>query len=173
LAAVFGLLLWQAGELKLAGYVFGGFAAAFGIFAAIGYGALQAIGRLGRTGSVSWRYGLANLLRRPRANAVQITAIAVGLTAILLLTMIRGDLLDAWRGRLPPDAPDRFLVNIQPEQRGSAERVPGRERPVKRPHPPLSVDGDQARAHQERSAAVSRRSRPGTRSALPAAPAGY
>ena len=117
LAAVFGLLLWQAGELKLAGYVFGGFAAAFGIFAAIGYGALQAIGRLGRTGSVSWRYGLANLLRRPRANAVQIVAIAVGLTAILLLTMIRGDLLDAWRGRLPPDAPDRFLVNIQPEQR--------------------------------------------------------
>src|SRR6266853_1654241 len=117
LAAVFGLLLWQAGELKLAGYVFGGFAAAFGIFAAIGYGALQAIGRLGRTGSVSWRYGLANLLRRPRANAVQITAIAVGLTAILLLTLIRGDLLDAWRGRLPPDAPDRFLVNIQPEQR--------------------------------------------------------
>jgi putative ABC transport system permease protein len=116
LAAVFGLLLWQAGELKLASYVFGGFAAAFGIFAAIGYGALQSIGRLGRTGSVSWRYGLANLLRRPRANAVQIVAIAVGLTAILLLTMIRGDLLDAWRGRLPPDAPDRFLVNIQPEQ---------------------------------------------------------
>ena len=117
LAAVFGLLLWQAGELRLASYVFGGFAAAFGFFAAIAYGALGLIGRFGRTGSVSWRYGLANLLRRPRANAVQIVAIAVGLTAILLLTMIRGDLLDAWRGRLPPDAPDRFLVNIQPEQR--------------------------------------------------------
>ena len=117
LAAVFGLLLWHAGELKLASYVFGGFAAAFGVFAAIAYGALRLIGRFGRTGSVSWRYGLANLLRRPRANAVQIVAIAVGLTAILLLTMIRGDLLDAWRGRLPPDAPDRFLVNIQPEQR--------------------------------------------------------
>ncbi len=117
LAAVFGLLLWQAGELKLAGYVFGGFAAAFGLFAAIAYAALGLIGRFGRTGSVSWRYGLANLRRRPRANAVQIVAIAVGLTAILLLTMIRGDLLDAWRGRLPPDAPDRFLVNIQPEQR--------------------------------------------------------
>src|SRR5437667_12168641 len=73
--------------------------------------------RLGRPGSIAWRYGLANLLRRPRVNAVQIVAIAVGLTAILLLTLIRGDLLDAWRGRLPPDAPDRFLVNIQPEQR--------------------------------------------------------
>ncbi len=117
LAAVFGLLLWQAGELKLASYVFGGFAGAFGLFAAIAYGALRLIGRFGRTGSVSWRYGLANLLRRPHANAVQIVAIAVGLTAILLLTLIRGDLLDAWRGRLQPDAPDRFLVNIQPEQR--------------------------------------------------------
>src|SRR6266571_1162478 len=73
--------------------------------------------RFGATGSVSWRYGLANLLRRPRANAVQITAIAVGLTAILLLTLVRADLLDTWRKRLPPDAPDRFLVNIQPEQR--------------------------------------------------------
>src|SRR5207245_691357 len=117
LAAVFGLLLWHAGELRLASYVFGGFAAAFGLFAAIAYGALRLIGRFGRTGSVSWRYGLANLLRRPRANAVQITAIAVGLAAILLMTLIRADLLDSWRKRLPPDAPDRFLVNIQPEQR--------------------------------------------------------
>ena len=116
--AVFALLWWQAGDLKLGSYVFGGFAGAFGVFAAIGYGALKSIGRFGRTGSVSWRYGLANLLRRPRANAVQITAIAVGLTAILLLTLIRADLLDSWRKRLPPDAADRFLVNIQPEQRG-------------------------------------------------------
>jgi len=41
----------------------------------------------------------------------------VGLTAILMLTMIRADLIDAWRARLPADAPDRFLINIQPDQR--------------------------------------------------------
>ncbi|HET7200816.1 MAG TPA: FtsX-like permease family protein, partial [Burkholderiales bacterium] len=116
-AAVFALFWWQAGDLKLAGTVFGGFAAASGVFAAIAYGALRLVGRLGRAGSVSWRYGLASLLRRPRANAVQIVSIAIGLTAILLLTLVRADLLDSWRQRLPPDAPDRFLVNIQPEQR--------------------------------------------------------
>jgi putative ABC transport system permease protein len=117
---VFALLLWQAGELKLAATVFGGFAAAFAAFAALGLGALKAIGRYARTtGGISWRYGLANLVRRPRANTVQIVAIAVGLTAILLLTVIRADLIDVWRGRLPADAPDRFLVNIQPEQRQS------------------------------------------------------
>src|SRR5258706_9696154 len=118
LAAAFALLRWQAGEPKLAAYVFGGFVASFAIFAAIAYVALRLVGRLGRVGGgVSWRYGLASLLRRPRSNAVQIVAIAVGLTAVLLLTLIRADLLEAWKRRLPPDAPDRFLVNIQPEQR--------------------------------------------------------
>ena len=117
LAAVYVLLGWQAGEPKLGSYVFGGFVAAFIAFAAIAYGALRSIGRLGGAGSVSWRYGLASLLRRPRANTVQIVALAVGLTAVLLLTLIRADLIDSWRGRLPPDAPDRFLVNIQPDQR--------------------------------------------------------
>src|SRR5262245_4173462 len=117
LGAAFALMWWQAGELKLAAYVLGGFAVSFVVFAALAYGALRAVGRLGRAGGVSWRYGLANLMRRPRANAVQIVAIAVGISALLLLTLIRADLLDAWRGKMPPDAPDRFLVNIQPEQR--------------------------------------------------------
>jgi len=117
LAAAFALLRWQAGEIKLAAYVFGGFVGSFAIFAAVAYVALRLAARLGRGGGVSWRYGLASLLRRPRSNSVQIVAIAVGLTAVLLLTLIRADLLDAWKRRLPPDAPDRFLVNIQPEQR--------------------------------------------------------
>jgi putative ABC transport system permease protein len=104
--------------LRLASYVFGGFVGSFVIFAAAAYAALRLVGRLGRAGGVSWRYGLASLMRRPRSNAVQIVAVAVGLTAVLLLTLIRADLLDSWRRRLPPDAPDRFLVNIQPEQRG-------------------------------------------------------
>ncbi|HZT63010.1 MAG TPA: FtsX-like permease family protein [Burkholderiales bacterium] len=117
LAAAFALLRWQAGEIKLAAYVFGGFIGSFAIFAAVAYVALRLVARLGRGGGVSWRYGLASLLRRPRSNSVQIVAIAVGLTAVLLLTLIRADLLDAWKRRLPPDAPDRFLVNIQPEQR--------------------------------------------------------
>jgi putative ABC transport system permease protein len=119
LAAAFALMWWQAGEVRLAAYVLGGFSASLVSFGALAYGALRAVGRLGRAGSISWRYGLANLMRRPRANSIQIVAIAVGIAAVLLLTLIRVDLLDAWRARLPPDAPDRFLVNIQPDQRRS------------------------------------------------------
>jgi putative ABC transport system permease protein len=37
--------------------------------------------------------------------------------ALLLLTMIRTDLVDGWQRTLPPDTPNRFLLNIQPDQR--------------------------------------------------------
>jgi len=96
--------------------VFVGFTAAFLLFWLASLGALRLFAALGRSGSVSWRYGLANLRRRSRANAVQIVALALGLTALLLLTFIRGDLLESWRTKLPQDAPNRFVVNIQPEQ---------------------------------------------------------
>ena len=116
LAALAALLLWQAGEVKLGATVFGGFAAAFLLFWLVSLGALRLFAALGRAGSVSWRYGMANLRRRSRANAVQIVALALGLTVLLLLTFIRGDLLESWRTKLPQDAPNRFVVNIQPEQ---------------------------------------------------------
>jgi putative ABC transport system permease protein len=36
--------------------------------------------------------------------------------ALLVLTVVRGDLMTAWRNATPPDAPNRFIINIQPEQ---------------------------------------------------------
>jgi putative ABC transport system permease protein len=65
---------------------------------------------------VSWRFGLANLRRRALASSLQIGALALGLTSLLLLTVVRGDLLRDWRASLPPDAPNQFLVNVLPEQ---------------------------------------------------------
>ncbi|MCD6043672.1 MAG: transporter permease, partial [Burkholderiales bacterium] len=50
------------------------------------------------------------------ANAVQIASLALGLTAVLLLTFTRNELVDAWRRSAPPDAPNRFLIGVQPEQ---------------------------------------------------------
>lgn len=116
-AAVGGLLVWQAGDTKLGLIVLGGFAAALAVFGAVAFGTLHATARLAGFASLSWRYGLASLRRRARSNTVQIVALSLGLTAILLLTFTRGDLLDTWRSKTPPDAPNRFIVNIQPDQR--------------------------------------------------------
>ena len=46
----------------------------------------------------------------------QVVALGVGIMALVLLTLVRSDLLASWQRSLPPDAPNRFLVNIQPDQ---------------------------------------------------------
>jgi putative ABC transport system permease protein len=64
----------------------------------------------------SWRYGLANLRRRPLGASMQIGALGLGLMALLLLTLVRGDLMQNWRATLPADAPTVFLINVLPDQ---------------------------------------------------------
>jgi putative ABC transport system permease protein len=121
LAALSGLLVWQAGDLRLGLYVIGGFSVAVLVFAVVAFGALRAVSasavarRLGARSS-ALRYGLANLRRHARGNAVQVASLALGLTAVLLLTFTRNDLVDAWRRSAPPDAPNRFLIGVQPDQ---------------------------------------------------------
>ena len=63
-----------------------------------------------------WFYGLANVARRRAASLTQILGFALGLMALLLLTLVRNDLLAGWQSALPPDAPNCFLINIQPNQ---------------------------------------------------------
>ncbi len=106
-ATVCALLVWQAGDLRLGGYVVGGFAVALAVFFGFSLVALHFLSRL--------RMG-RQLRRHVRANAVQTAALALGLTALLLLTFTRNDLVDAWRRSAPPDAPNRFLIGVQPEQ---------------------------------------------------------
>jgi putative ABC transport system permease protein len=119
LVALAALLVWQAGDLRLGLTVVGGFAAAVAFFFAIAWLFLRLV--TGRhvaallPGSMV-RYGLANLRRHSRANAVQIASLALGLTAVLLLTFTRNELVEAWQRSAPPDAPNRFLIGVQPEQ---------------------------------------------------------
>ncbi|MCX7150159.1 MAG: FtsX-like permease family protein [Rhodocyclales bacterium] len=112
------LMLWMAGELRLGLIVLAGFMLALGFFALMARLLLAALSRLRPAGrGYGWRHGLANLRRRLAATMVQAVALALGLTALLLLTVARGDLLDSWLARVPSNAPNRFAINIQPDQR--------------------------------------------------------
>jgi putative ABC transport system permease protein len=115
LVALGSLLIWQAGDLRLGAYVVGGFALAVLVFYALARAGLAAFSRLRPTNRML-RYGLANLRRHARGNAVQVASLALGLTAVLLLSFTRNDLVDAWRRSAPPDAPNRFLLGVQPDQ---------------------------------------------------------
>lgn len=121
LVSLSGLLIWQAGDVALGVTVVGGFGVAVAVFAVVAWVALRfaasgAVARRLGANSISMRYGLANLRRHARGNAIQVASLALGLTAVLLLTFTRNDLVDAWRRSSPPDAPNRFLLGVQPDQ---------------------------------------------------------
>ncbi len=129
LAALAGLMFWVAGEIRLGAYVVAGFSLAMIVFALVARGTIRlaalvrgsARSRTGQ-GGIGWRYGLASLERRSAASVVQIVALALGFMALLLLTVTRNDLLDAWQKAIPPEAPNRFVVNIQPDQLDDVRR---------------------------------------------------
>jgi putative ABC transport system permease protein len=115
--AFVGLLLWQAGDPKLALLTALGFLAGFGLFALAGWLGIVSLKKLrGALDSQSWRFAVTALQRRPGATIVQVVSLALGLMALLLLTVVRGDLVGAWRSATPADAPNRFIINIQPDQ---------------------------------------------------------
>jgi len=109
------LIIWKAGDLRLGGMVFGGFAGAMLVAGLLSWGVISLVSRIGGAG-VSWRFGIANLRRRPMASVLQVVALGIGVMALLTLTIIRSELLDLWQRSLPPDAPNRFIVNVQPDQ---------------------------------------------------------
>ena len=118
-----GLLLWQAGDLKLALLTAAGFLGGFALFALAAWLGLLVLRRLrGLVDHQSWRFAVTSLQRRPGATIVQVVSLSLGLMALLLLTVVRGDLMTAWRSATPADAPNRFVINITPEQKTEVER---------------------------------------------------
>jgi putative ABC transport system permease protein len=115
LAVIAALIVWKAGDARLGGLVFAGFALAMGLAGAVAWLVIALVSRLGGCG-VSWRFGIANLRRRRLASVLQVVALGIGVMALLTLTIIRSELIELWQRSLPPDAPNRFIVNIQPDQ---------------------------------------------------------
>jgi|KBSSwiStaDraftv2_1062776.scaffolds.fasta_scaffold00330_13 putative ABC transport system permease protein len=109
------LIGFQAREAQAGLIMVGGVAGLLLVAAASAWGLLALLKRLPQRG-VTWRFGLANLRRRAFASSLQIGALALGLMALLLLTVVRGDLMRNWRANLPPDAPNQFLINVLPDQ---------------------------------------------------------
>jgi putative ABC transport system permease protein len=118
------LLLWFAGDRRLAGFAIVGFAVGAVLFAVVAWLAIRLLAPLRHVvgaapGNAALRVALASWARREGASIAQTAALSVGLMALILLTATRGDLLESWRRASPPDAPNRFVINVQPEQRAA------------------------------------------------------
>lgn len=134
--AVTTLLIWQVGDDTLSVRLIGGLALTVGILLATSHLLVQVLQKFRHRTSGSWRYGLASLSRNRTTTSIQLTGFGLGLTALLLLAMVRVDLLATWQGNLPADAPNHFLINIQPDEvAGVAELLKARDIPASGPYP--------------------------------------
>ena len=115
--AILLLVLWVTRELPLALWFSASLAAVVLVLGGAALLLVQGVGSLRGRAGVAWRYGLANLARRRVSSVVQVIAFGLGLTALLMLAVIRGDLINSWRDSLPASAPNYFFVNIPPDQR--------------------------------------------------------
>lgn len=108
--------MWQAGSIKLGLIVLAGLIAGMMLFGGLAWLLLQGLARHAGWLQTHWQHALHHLARRGRSTAVQVVALSLGGMALLVLTVVRDDLLQAWQGRLPIDTPNRFVLNIQPNQ---------------------------------------------------------
>jgi putative ABC transport system permease protein len=122
LAAVAALLYRSVGDPTMLLIMLTGIVVIAAALYLVGRGLVATMGRFRSGVGVAWRYGLANVARRGRASAVQVVAFGLGLTVLLLLTLVRTDLLEGWRRTLDESAPNHFLINIQ---RSETESVTG------------------------------------------------
>ena len=112
------LLLAASSDLKLGLIAVGGFAGAAVFFALMSWLGVWLLRRSVNENTAPLWLVLATrqVAARPAFAVVQISALAVGMLALVLLVLLRTDLIRSWQQATPPDAPNRFVINIQPEQ---------------------------------------------------------
>jgi putative ABC transport system permease protein len=112
------LLLAVSSDIKLGAIAVGGFAAAAAVFAGLSWVAVKVLKRAVPESSAPRWLVLATrqIAARPAFAVLQVSALAVGLLALMLLVLLRTDLISSWRQATPPDAPNRFVINVQPDQ---------------------------------------------------------
>lgn len=118
LATVAGLVIvpwdpkaWQITLSVMLGIIF-----AIVFLASFGQLLLAILYRMRKHFGLALKFGIINLWRRKVLSQIQIAGIALGLTALFTLGLIRTELLDSWLAQLPDSAPNRFLINIQPDE---------------------------------------------------------
>jgi putative ABC transport system permease protein len=112
------LLLAASRDIMLGLIAVGGFAGAVLVFAGLSWVAVKLLRRsVNESTAPRWLVlATRQISARPAYAVVQVSALAVGLLALILLVLLRTDLISSWRKATPADAPNRFVINVMPDQ---------------------------------------------------------
>ncbi|HEY1058775.1 MAG TPA: FtsX-like permease family protein [Limnobacter sp.] len=118
MVAALVVCLLMVDNRTLALLLFGGFLFTSAVFAGVFWALLKGLYVASR--QVAQRAAridvFQSMARRTSLLVVQGVALSLGLSALLMLSVVQGDLLDRWRAVVPDHAPNRFVFNIQPDQ---------------------------------------------------------
>jgi len=119
------LLVAASSDLKLGLIAVGGFAGAVAVFALLSWIAVLLLRRsVNEITAPRWLVlATRQISARPVYAVVQVSALAVGLLALILLVLLRTDLVSSWRKATPPDAPNRFVINVMPDQSADFQKT--------------------------------------------------
>lgn len=92
------------------------FSAAFLIMTVLIVGCLYLLYRFRFILPKRFYFLLTFLKKRAWAYGIQSASLTLGLALLLILTLVRHDLIENWQAQLPPETPNRFVINIQPDQ---------------------------------------------------------
>lgn len=127
-AALAALAILSADNRLLAAAFVGGSVATLALFR--GVAALLARGaavlsrrRRGLWANPTARLALANLHRPGSAVVSVVLSLGLGLTVLVAIAQIEGNLARQFGERMPAEAPSFFFIDIQPDQRGEFARV--------------------------------------------------
>ena len=117
-----GLLVWVAGSAVLGSYILLALLAVMVVLAGGVWGVMQLAIRFGRS-HASWlvRTASRGLLRNPVLTLVQASTLTLALLGVLTLGLLQKDVLGAWQNALPKNAPNHFVLNVQPDQAVAVE----------------------------------------------------
>jgi len=113
---VAGMVWYFTQDLKLSLIIIGVGFVTLGVLAGLIVLVLLAVKTFLPKLTLSWRLGIQELVREPKANIGQILAFSITLLAMLLSFTVRNDLLKDWQNQLPANAANYFAINIFPDQ---------------------------------------------------------
>lgn len=122
LGSCLALIAIAARDWKLALWTALSFGAAVALFSFISWSLLRLLSRI-RTQHFVLRFVLLAQGRSVTYAVVQITALGIAIMALLMILLLRQDLLSAWQGNIPADAPNRFMINVQGSQKDGIDEM--------------------------------------------------
>ena len=116
-AALVGVAAWQAGSLKVGLLLCGGFVGTAFILNLAGAGLIRAVQPLRHARSFALRQAVLHVARPGNQTRVILLAVGLGTFFILGVRGLQENLLRDFAVQVGDDAPDMFLIDIQPDQR--------------------------------------------------------